>query len=87
MYIFFLDIRISYFCTNCFKTSFRGTHGGRLMQKTMSISATGKLMWWIVFISAMILGGFSVFGMIGISQNPNSEFNQKRKRNGRKSCS
>ena len=38
-------------------------------------------------ISAMILGGFSVFGMIGISQNPNSEFNQKRKRNGRKSCS
>ena len=35
----------------------------------------------------MILGGFSVFGMIGISQNPNSEFNQKRKRNGRKSCS
>ena len=66
---------------------FRGAHGGRLMQKTMSISATGKLMWWIVFISAMILGGFSVFGMIGISQNPNSEFNQKRKRNGRKSCS
>ena len=38
-------------------------------------------------ISAMILGGFSVFGMIGISQNPNSEFNQKRRRNGRKSCS
>lgn len=66
---------------------FRGAHGRRLMQKTMSISATGKLMWWIVFISAMILGGFSVFGMIGISQNPNSEFNQKRKRNGRKSCS
>ena len=66
---------------------FRGAHGGRLMQKTMSISATGKLMWWIVFISAMILGGFSVFGMIGISQNPNSEFNQKRRRNGRKSCS
>jgi len=62
---------------------FRGAHGGRLMQKTMS----GKLMWWIVFISAMILGGFSVFGMIGISQNPNSEFNQKRRRNGRKSCS
>lgn len=29
----------------------------------------------------------SVFCMIGISQNPNSEFNQKRKRNGRKSCS
>lgn len=59
---------------------FRGAHGGRLMQKTMSISATGKLMWWIVLISSMILGGVSVFCIIGNSQNPNSEFNQKRKK-------
>ena len=59
---------------------FRGAHGGRLMQKTMSISATGKLMWWIVLISSMILGGVSVFCIIGNSQNPNSEYNQKRKK-------
>ena len=50
VHIFFLDIRISYVCTNCFKTSFRGTHGGRLMQKTISISSTGKLMWGGIFI-------------------------------------
>ena len=53
------------------------------MQKTMSISATGKLMWWIVLISSMILGGVSVFCIIGNSQNPNSEFNQKRKKAGK----
>ena len=29
---------------------FRGGHGGRLMQKTISISSTGKLMWGGIFI-------------------------------------
>lgn len=58
---------------------FRGAHGGIIMQKTMSISATGKLMWWGVLVMSMILGGVSVFCIIGNSQNPNSEFNQKRK--------
>ena len=59
---------------------FRGGHGGRLMYRTMSTSSIGKLMWWIALLMSMILGGFSVFGIIGISQNPNSEFNQKRKK-------
>ena len=50
------------------------------MRETMSTPATGKLMWGLVLFVSMILGGFSVFCMIGISQNPNSEFNQKGKR-------
>lgn len=63
-------------------TSFRGGHGGRLMQKTMSTASRGKLMWGIVLVMSMILGGFSVFCIIGNSQNPNSEFNKKRRRSG-----
>ena len=59
---------------------FRGGHGGRLMQKTMSTASRGKLMWGIVLVMSMILGGFSVFCIIGNSQNPNSEFNKKRRR-------
>lgn len=59
---------------------FRGAHGGIIMQKTMSISATGKLMWWGVLVMSMILGGVSVCCIIGNSQKPNSEFNQKRKK-------
>ena len=59
---------------------FRGGHGGRLMHRTMSTSSAGKLMWWIALLMSMILGGFSVFGIIGISQNPNSEFIKKRKK-------
>ena len=59
---------------------FRGGHGGRLMQKTMSTASRGKLMWGIVLVMSMILGGFSVFCIIGNSQNPNSEFNKKRTR-------
>ena len=61
---------------------FRGGHGGRLMQKTMSTASRGKLMWGIVLVMSMILGGFSVFCIIGNSQNPNSEFNKKRRRSG-----
>ena len=59
---------------------FRGGHGGRLMQKTMSTASRGKLMWGIVLVVSMILGGLSVFCIIGNSQNPNSEFNKKRRR-------
>lgn len=59
---------------------FGGSRGRIIMRETMSTSATGKLMWGLVLFVSMILGGFSVFCMIGISQNPNSEFNQKRKR-------
>ena len=44
---------------------FRGGHGGRLMQKTMSTASRGKLMWGIVLVMSMILGGFSVFCIIG----------------------
>ena len=36
---------------------FRGGHGGRLMQKTMSTASRGKLMWGIVLVMSMILGG------------------------------
>ena len=61
---------------------FRGGHGGRLMQKTMSTASRGKLMWGIVLVMSMILGGLSVFCIIGNSQNPNSEFNKKRRRSG-----
>ena len=50
---------------------FRGGHGGRLMWKTMSASSIGKLMWGIVLVVSMILGGLSVFCIIGNSQNPN----------------
>ena len=57
-----------------------GGHGGRLMWKTMSASSIGKLMWVIVLVMSMILGGLSVFCIIGNSQNPNSEFNKKRTR-------
>lgn len=57
-----------------------GGHGGRLMQKTMSTASRGKLMWGIVLVMSMILGGLSVFCIIGNSQNPNSEFNKKRRR-------
>lgn len=57
-----------------------GGHGGRLMWKTMSASSIGKLMWGIVLVVSMILGGLSVFCIIGNSQNPNSEFNKKRTR-------
>jgi hypothetical protein len=57
-----------------------GGHGGRLMWKTMSASSIGKLMWGIVLVMSMILGGLSVFCIIGNSQNPNSEFNKKRRR-------
>ena len=59
-----------------------GLVGGRLMQKTMSTASRGKLMWGIVLVMSMILGGFSVFCIIGNSQNPNSEFNKKRRRSG-----
>ena len=59
---------------------FRGGHGGRLMWKTMSASSIGKLMWGIVLVVSMILGGLSVFCIIGNSQNHNSEFNKKRTR-------
>ena len=52
------------------------------MQKTMSASATGRFMWGIVLVMSMILGGLSVFCIIGNSQNPNSEFNKKRRRSG-----
>ena len=34
----------------------------------------------IVLVVSMILGGLSVFCIIGNSQNPNSEFNKKRTR-------
>ena len=63
-----------------------GGHGGRLMWKTMSASSIGKLMWGIVLVMSMILGGLSVFCIIGNSQNPNSEFNKKRRKgtNGKK---
>ena len=54
-----------------------GLVGGRLMQKTMSTASRGKLMWGIVLVMSMILGGLSVFCIIGNSQNPNSEFNKK----------
>ena len=54
------------------------------MWKTMSASSIGKLMRGIVLVVSMILGGLSVFCIIGNSQNPNSEFNQKRRRNGRR---
>ena len=54
-----------------------GGHGGRLMWKTMSTASRGKLMWGIVLVVSMILGGLSVFCIIGNSQNPNSEFNKK----------
>ena len=57
-----------------------GGHGGRLMWKTMSASSIGKLIWGIVLVMSMILGGLSVFCIIGNSQNPNSEFNKKRRR-------
>ena len=57
-----------------------GGNGGRLMQKTMSTASRGKLMWGIVLVMSMILGGLSVFCIIGNSQNPNSEFNTKRTR-------
>ena len=56
-----------------------GGNGGRLMQKTMSTASRGKLMWGIVLVVSMILGGLSVFCIIGNSQNPNSEFNKKRR--------
>lgn len=58
---------------------FGGARGRIIMRETMSTSATGKLMWGLVLFVSMILGGFSVFCMIGISQNPNSEFNQNKK--------
>ena len=70
------------FVLNVLGQAFRGAHGGRLMQKTMSASATGRFMWGLVLFMSMILGGFSVFCIIGNSQNPNSEFNKKRRRSG-----
>ena len=71
------------FVLNVLGQAFRGAHGGRLMQKTMSASATGRFMWGLVLFMSMMLGGLSVFGIIGNSQNPNSEFNKKRRRSGR----
>ena len=70
------------FVLNVLGQAFRGAHGGRLMQKTMSTASRGKLMWGIVLVMSMILGGLSVFCIIGNSQNPNSEFNKKRRRSG-----
>ena len=68
------------FVLNVLGQAFRGAHGGRLMQKTMSASATGRFMWGLVLFMSMMLGGLSVFCIIGNSQNPNSEFNKKRRR-------
>ena len=70
------------FVLNVLGQAFRGAHGGRLMQKTMSASATGRFMWGLVLFMSMMLGGLSVFCIIGNSQNPNSEFNKKRRRSG-----
>ena len=70
------------FVLNVLGQAFRGAHGGRLMQKTMSASATGRFMWGLVLFMSMMLGGLSVFCIIGNSQNPNSEFNKKRRRGG-----
>ena len=70
------------FVLNVLGQAFRGAHGGRLMQKTMSASVTGRFMWGLVLFMSMMLGGLSVFCIIGNSQNPNSEFNKKRRRSG-----
>lgn len=59
---------------------FRSGRGRRMMQNPMPNSTIGKLMWVLTLIASMLFGGLSVFCIIGISQNPNSEFNQKRKK-------
>ena len=62
---------------------FRSGRGRRMMQNPMPNSTIGKLMWVLTLIASMLLGGLSVFCIIGNSQNPNSEFNQKRKKAGK----
>lgn len=59
---------------------FRGSHGGRIIQNTVSITTSGKIMWGLVLFVAIIFGGFSTFSMIHISQNSTSEYNKNRKR-------
>ena len=59
---------------------FRSGRGRRMMQNPMPNSTIGKLMWVLTLIASMLFGGLSVFCIIGISQNPNSEFNHKRKK-------